>query len=450
MQIQFIGATGTVTGSKYLLQTEGKRILIDCGLFQGLKVLRQRNWSALPFDPRNIDAVVLTHAHLDHSGYLPLLIKKGFRGKIYSTRGTRALCGILLPDSGHLQEEDARFLNKHSLSKHKPALPLYTEKDAIKTLDYFHEVSWEEKINLAPHLKFQFIPAGHIVGASMIRFVSAKTRLTFTGDLGRPHGILMKAPDPLPISDYLVVESTYGDRTHPSEDTIARMQGLLAPALKRGGIVLIPAFAVGRVQEVLHLIHVLIQKKKIPNVPVFLNSPMSVKATGIYCDFHEEHRLSPEACQDICRLTHFVDSVEESKRLNLRTDPCIIISASGMATGGRILHHLKAFAPKEKNLILLAGFQAPGTRGWSLASGSPFLKIHGENIPVRAQVGSIDSLSAHADSDEIISWLKAGKKPKETFITHGEPLAAEALRVRIKNELGWKCRVPDYLESFEL
>jgi metallo-beta-lactamase family protein len=451
MQIQFIGATGTVTGSKYLL-TEGKRhFLVDCGLFQGLKVLRLRNWNPLPIKPKAIEAVILTHAHIDHTGYLPLLVKNGFRGSVYATAGTRALCRILLPDSGHLQEEDADFMNRHHLSKHHPALPLYTEEDAVESLDYFETVPWGKKIGLSKHLSFQFLPAGHILGAGVVQFTAAGRRITFSGDLGRPNGLIMKAPTAVPETDYLVVESTYGDRLHSKEDPKETLMGLVQKTIDRGGIVLIPAFAVGRAQEVLHLVSELKREGRVPDIPVYLNSPMAADATRIFCDFPGDHALTEEECEAMCEVAKFVTTVEESKRLNTSREPAIIISASGMLTGGRVLHHLKFLLPNPKNLVLFVGFQAAGTRGEAMLDGADEVKIHGEMIPVRAEVRLIDTLSAHADSDEIIAWLKNfSRPPKMTFITHGEPLASEALRKRIDEELHWPCEVPDYLETFEL
>jgi len=451
MQVQFIGATGTVTGSKYLLRADGKNFLIDCGLFQGLKVLRLRNWKPLPVPPKTIEAVVLTHAHVDHSGYLPLLVKDGFRGAIYATEGTRDLCQILLPDSGHLQEEDAEFLNRHKLSKHQPALPLYTEEDALESLRYFKGVPWQKRTVLSKELSFEFLPAGHILGAAFVQFFGGGRRITFSGDLGRPKELIMFPPKSPPETDYLVIESTYGDRRHPSEDSKAVLRDMILKTIERGGIVLIPSFAVGRAQEVLYLIGQLKKSKEIPDVPVYLNSPMAIRATRLYGNFVGEHALTSEESEELCGTARFVTTVEESKHLNTLTEPAIIISASGMATGGRVLHHLKFLAPDPKNLILFVGFQAAGTRGEAMVHGADHVKIHGTMVPIRAEVRSIDTLSAHADADEIMAWLKNfSKAPKMTFITHGESLASEALRKRIQEELHWSCTVPDYLETFEL
>ncbi len=451
IRLQFIGATGTVTGSKYRIEFQKKHYLLDCGLFQGLKVLRLRNWRPLPVKPSLLEAVILTHAHIDHSGYLPLLVKNGFRGKIYSTRGTRALCQILLPDAGHLQEEDAFFANKHKFSRHRPALPLYTERDAIESLRYFETAPWEKKISLTKHLSFRFLPAGHILGASLVQVNADGVRITFSGDLGRQKILVMDRPEPVEESDYLVVESTYGDRYHSGEDPLLTLKRLVRKTFERGGITLIPAFAVGRAQEVLHLITRLKKRGEIPNLPVYLNSPMAVEATRLYRDFMAEHTLTDEDCRDIWETTDFVSTVEESKRLNGLKTPSLIISASGMAEGGRILHHLKALAPDPKNLILFVGFQATGTRGEAILNHAGQIKIHGERIPVRAEIESIDTLSAHADQGEILTWLKHFKKPpRMTFITHGEPAASEALRKKIEEKLHWPCKVPDYLEIDEL
>lgn len=425
--------------------------MVDCGLFQGLKVLRQRNWHPLPIEPSRVDSVVLTHAHIDHTGYLPLLVKNGFRGHVYATPATRALCGVLLPDSGHLQEEDADFANRHKFSKHHPALPLYTEADAREALKYITSVGFQKRTELSRHVNFQFLRAGHILGAAIVQFMVSGRTLTFSGDLGRPRSDIMKPPVPVLETDYLVVESTYGDRCHPREDPKAVILEVISKALDQGGTVLIPAFAVGRAQQVLFLLKELKEAGELPDVPIYVNSPMATEATHIFRDLNGDLAISQEDFQAIFNVAKFVTTVEESKRVAAEKRPSIIISASGMATGGRVLHHLKLLAPDPKNLILFVGFQAAGTRGEALMDGADAIKIHGGNVPVRAEVKLIDTLSAHADADEILEWLrKFQRSPKMTFITHGEPLASEALRKRIEEELHWECEVPDYLETFQL
>lgn len=445
-KLTFLGATGTVTGSKYLVATDSKSILVDCGLFQGLKQLRLRNWRSLAVDPKSIDAVILTHAHIDHSGYLPLLVKNGFSGRIYCSQATHDLCQILLPDAGHLQEEEARYANKHGFSKHRPALPLYTVDDAKRALKLLEPTAFDERIDAIHGLQFSLHPAGHILGAAIVTIEIDGKRIVFSGDLGRPNDPVMRPPATIGEADFLVVESTYGNRRHAPGDPERELAAHLKRALKRGGVVVIPAFAVGRAQTLLHFIARLKRSRKIPDVPVYLNSPMAINATRIYHDHRSEHRLTPDECQSACTVATMVNSPDESRALNERNGPMIIISASGMATGGRVLHHLKAFAPDPKNMVLFTGFQAVGTRGAAMLNGAETLKIHGQYTPLRAEIVNISGLSAHADYTEILDWLRAFKRaPTTTFITHGEPAAADDLRRRIEEELAWTCMIPDYL-----
>ncbi|MCA1855474.1 MBL fold metallo-hydrolase [Massilia oculi] len=452
MRIQFLGGTGTVTGSKYLLTTEHARILVDCGLFQGYKQLRLRNWAGLPFDPAGLDAVVLTHAHLDHSGYLPLLVKSGFRGKILCSEATYDLCKILLPDSGHLQEEDAAAANRHGYSEHRLAMPLYTEEDARVALRQFVTVGFDRRVEVAPGLGAVFSRAGHILGAAIVALDDGHRRITFSGDLGRANDPVMVAPAPLAPTDYLVVESTYGNRVHDTADPLLAMASVIRDTAARGGVVVIPAFAVGRAQGLMYAMYQMKASGAIPAyLPVFLDSPMARDATAIYGKHRADHRLDPAACQAMCQAATIINTVEESKQLDARNAPKVIISASGMATGGRVLHHLKAFAGDPRNTILFAGFQAGGTRGAALIDGADEIRIHGQQVRVRAQVAHVDNLSAHADSNELMGWMSAlGRAPRRTFITHGEPAASEALRARIKHELGWDCLVPEHLQTVAL
>ena len=451
MKLAFLGATGTVTGSKYLLSHNDGDILIDCGLFQGFKQLRLRNWQPLPVDTARLQAVILTHAHLDHSGALPLLVRQGFKGPIYCTKATAELCRILLPDAAHLQEEEARFANKRGYSKHKPALPLYTIADAERTLRQFKPGEFEHPLEPLPNLKFRLLPAGHLLGAAMIMIEHRGARLLFSGDLGRPKDPILLPPTPATNIDVLVLESTYGNRRHSRETPESELARHLNGTLSHGGVVIIPAFAVGRAQALLHLLAKLKAAKAVPDVPVYLNSPMAVDATQIYHTFRKEHRLTVEECTAACRVAEYVNTVEASKALNTRRGPMIIISASGMATGGRVLHHLKAFAPNPDNLILFAGFQAGGTRGAAMVAGADTVKIHGEYFSVLAKVANLESLSGHADYLEILDWL-AGitEAPKALYLTHGEPAAADEMRLHIREKFGWDAVVPDYQQVVEV
>lgn len=451
MEITFLGATGTVTGSKFLVATASKFVLVDCGLFQGFKQLRLRNWAPLPVKPKLIDAVILTHAHIDHSGYIPLLVKKGYRGRIYCTSATRDLCAILLPDSGHLQEEEARYANKHGYSKHKPALPLYTEKDAELSLRRFTPIDFGRNFNLGDNLITHLSPSGHILGSAFVLLRDSRTSILFSGDIGRPNDPIMVAPSIVRKANYLVIESTYGDRRHDPTDPQVALASIINRTIKRRGVIVVPAFAVGRAQSLLYYIHLLKKSKAIPNIPVFLNSPMAANVNHVFHDHLGEHRLTPPQCEAMCNAAHIVNSVEESKALNNRKGPMILIAASGMATGGRVLHHLEAFAPDPRNTILFVGFQAGGTRGEAIVNGAESVKIHGKYVSVRAEIAIIDNLSAHADYAEIMDWLgHFDAPPRQTFITHGEPVAADALRHRIEEQLNWNCRVPEYQEMFKL
>ena len=451
MKISFLGGAGTVTGSKFLLEISGKRLLVDCGLFQGLKELRLRNWASPPVDPGSITAVLVTHAHLDHSGYVPLLVRNGFRGAVFGSRATTDLCEILLPDSGHIQEKDAEFANRHGYSKHKPALPLYTEEDARAALRSFKSVPFDREQEIGSGLTATWRPAGHILGAASIEVRADQTRILFSGDIGRYGDPVMPDPAAVPEADYVLVESTYGDRRHEPLDPERALDEVIAKTTARGGTVVIPAFAVGRAQSLLFYLHRLQTSGQLGRVPVFLDSPMAVDASEIFCNRHDDHRLSEHECRSACGIATYVRSVEESKALTVNPMPKVIISASGMATGGRVLHHLKRYAPDARNTILFAGYQAAGTRGASMVAGASTIKIHGEMIPVRAEVRNLAMLSAHADANELMRWLRGFvRAPRKVFLTHGEPQAAEALAVRITTELGWNCHVPRHLESVEL
>ena len=451
MRLTFLGGTGTVTGSKYLLEHGGHRLLVDCGLFQGLKQLRLRNWDAFPVAPAGIDAVLLTHAHLDHSGFIPRLREAGFRGPIYTSAATRDLCGLLLPDSGRLLEEEAEYANRHGFSKHHPALPLYTEAQAHEALRAFRSVRFDEGFEPIPGVRVSFTRAGHLLGAASVRLEWDGGSILFSGDLGRSGDLLMLPPVAPPACDWLVVESTYGDRLHAEADVLSVLAGVINRTAARGGIVVVPAFAVGRAQTLMYCLHLLRQQRRIPDIPAFLNSPMAASATHLYEVHRHEHRLTPAQCDAMCNAARIVTSVDESKGLNSLRMPSIIISASGMASGGRVLHHLKALAPDARNSILFAGYQAAGTRGAALVGGATTVKIHGQHVPVRAEVSQIDSLSAHADRDELLAWVGASPvMPRRVFVTHGEPVAADALRQAIEERHGVPCTVPEYRDSVEL
>jgi metallo-beta-lactamase family protein len=456
--LTFLGAAGTVTGSKHLLDLDGCRILVDCGLFQGLKELRLRNWAALPLDPSKLDAVVLTHAHLDHCGYLPRLVAQGYRGRIFCTPGTRDLCTLVLPDSAHIQEEDARTANRHGYSKHAPALPLYTSLDAARTLTLLQPVGYDRPIPIAPGVEVEFVNAGHLLGSAYARLrIGAKTIL-FGGDLGRYDRPVLPDPAPVEAADVLLVESTYGDRVHgPNEN--ARLAAIIGDTASRGGKLIVPSFAIGRTEEVIYWIKKLEEQKRIPILPVYVDSPMAAGALQFYTERRNE--LDPdlnhgnEGQHDVsafytARMT-VVETVEQSKAIMNAKEPAIVIAASGMATGGRVLHHLAAALPDSRNTVMFVGFQAAGTRGRLLCDGAKQIKMLGEIVDVAAKIERLDSMSAHADSQEILQWLKGfTSPPRMTFIVHGEPAAADALEKKIQTELKWPTHVAKYLEQVEL
>ena len=446
VNITFLGGAGTVTGSKYLVEHQGRRLLVDCGLFQGYKQLRLRNWSPLPVAADEIDAVVLTHAHLDHSGYLPLLARQGFRGRVHATVATRDLCGILLPDSGHLQEEDAAFVNRHGYSRHKPAQPLYTRRDAVDCLPLIHAEPWHQVFSPIKGWRVSFYRAGHILGAASVLIEVAGRKLLFSGDLGRDDDLLMLPPDPPPSADTVLIESTYGDRDHPKENVLSELGDALQKVSARGGVAVVPVFAVGRAQSVLYAIAQLKDQGRIPSsLPIFLDSPMAVHTTALYGRHPNDHRLTAEALRSLEHTAHMIETTEQSKALSRHHGPMVILAASGMATGGRVLHHLSLNLPNHRNMVVLTGYQAPGTRGATLASGSDVLRIHGQDVPVRAEVVQMESASAHADRKQLLAWLKRmPSAPDQVYVTHGELQASDALRQKIERELNWRTLVPEH------
>ncbi|RAX18164.1 MBL fold metallo-hydrolase [Pseudarthrobacter sp. AG30] len=449
--LQFLGATDTVTGSRYLVRSQNHRILVECGLFQGYKVLRDRNRTPLQVSPASVDAVVLTHAHLDHSGYIPALVRDGFRGPVYSTPGTAELCSLLLPDSGYLQEEEARYADRTESSTHHPPMPLYTAEDAVRSLDSFQTRAFDSPFLLPGGIEATFLPAGHILGAAQVHLALAGHTVHFTGDLGRRNDPLMYPPRDLGTTNVLVTESTYGNRTHPGGNPEAELGEIISRVAKRHGVIMIAAFAVGRAETVLLYLSRLLARHAIPAIPIYLNSPMAIDASGMYQRHREEHRLAQHDFEAMYRVAKPIRSADESKLLNLRGGPMIIISASGMLTGGRILHHLAAYGPDKRNAIILSGYQAGGTRGAALAEGGKHLRIYGQDVHIEAEVIQMEGLSAHADSNELLQWMQAAPQaPDMTYITHGEPDAADALRVRIKRQLGWKVRVPEHQESVSI
>jgi metallo-beta-lactamase family protein len=480
ISVTFLGAARTVTGSKYLVESNGTRIMVDAGLFQGLKELRERNWMELPVPPDSIEAIVLTHAHLDHCGYLPRLVSKGFRGRVFCTQGTQDLCKIVLPDAGRLQEEDAAFANRHQFSKHKPALPLYTEVDAFRAVSQLQPCGYDRTMPVAGGIEVDFINAGHLLGSSYVRMRIDGRTILFGGDLGRFGRPVLPDPTPVSAADYLLVESTYGNRVHEQDDNGSRLAGIVTDTFQKGGKLIIPAFAIGRVEEIVYWLKRLEAEKRIPVLPVFVDSPMAAAALARYTErvaeldpeMHPEERddkaphdaaaPNPPAvrrrqamherelsifCTERFRV---IASPDESKQLTASRTPSIVISSSGMAEGGRVLHHLKAALPDARNTVLFAGYQAAGTRGRRLVDGEKSIKIHGGWVPVASRIELIDSMSAHADSNEIMRWLQGfAQPPTRTFIVHGEPAAQDALGARIEKELGWVWHAPQHQEKVE-
>ena len=450
MKLTFLGAAGTLTGSKYLLEGNGTKILIDCGLFQGFKNQRLKNWAPLPFLLEELDAVILTHAHLDHSGYLPLLFRQGYRGPVFCHPATEELCGILLPDSGYLQEEDAAFHNRHKSSRHHPALPLYTRQDAEDSLTCFEPVEFH-RWQRVKGIRFFIQPVGHILGAGAVLVDFGNGKIVFSGDVGRPRDAIMQPPEILPAADYLLIESTYGNRRHEQEDPVEVLADRVNGTFKKGGTVVVPSFAVGRAQLLQHLLTRLMENGRIPTFPVFLDSPMAIDVSDIYCKYQKYHRLTNEDCGKMKTRVKYLSSVEDSKSLAKLSVPHIILAGSGMATGGRVLHHLKRLLGDWRNTVLLVGYQVPGTRGARLLNGASTIKIHGSFFPVRAQVESLPGLSAHADYVELGDWLENGQiRPRETFVVHGEPDAADHLRSYLENRFHWRMTVPEAGMSVQL
>lgn len=460
VRLKFLGAARSVTGSKYLLEVDNKKVLIDCGLFQGQKELRLRNWDRLPIDPKTIDLVVITHAHIDHIGYLPRLVKDGFHGRIICTHASEDLMRIMLKDAAKLQEEEALFAYKRGYSKHDKPEPLFTEEDAERVFELVDSIRFEKEVKLFPNLSLVYHNAGHILGSAIVELMLegsvTKKKIVFSGDLGRNDDPIMHPPKAITQADILLIESTYGDRLNPIDKVEEDLAKIINEANDRNGVIIVPAFAVGRTQLMIYYFHMLMEKKAIPTLPIYIDSPMAISVTDLYERHSNEHKIKVSHIDGkLISIfddphVHFCNSTESSKALNDIKKPCIIISASGMATGGRVLHHLYHRLQRENDTVLFAGFQAEGSRGRRLLEGEPTIKIFGEDVPVRCQVRVINGLSAHADQTELLQWLGNFKEsPKMTFITHGEIESATTFSKKIE-EMGWKPIIPEYLESFEL
>ncbi|HYL68284.1 MAG TPA: MBL fold metallo-hydrolase [Candidatus Limnocylindria bacterium] len=461
-KITFLGAAGTVTGSKYLVEAGGKKLLVDCGLFEGPKELEQRNWQELPVDPATIDWLLLTHAHIDHTGYIPRIVRSGFRGPIYANAATIELCNLLLPDSAHLQEEDAQYIAKKGYSQHKPPLPLYTVEESQTALKQFKQIPRADAFTISPQFSVRPHDAGHILGSTWLELTitenGKQTLVVFSGDLGRYNQPILKDPEAPTRADYLLCESTYGDRDHPTGSVPDALADVIGRTIKRGGVVVIPAFAVDRTQQIMYYLHELEEQQRIPHLPVYEDSPMAISVTDFYVRHHEDHKLEFAREEDKdggdplnMREVHMMRTVEESKSINNVVSPCIIVSASGMATGGRVLHHLAQRLPDSRSAVLLVGYQAVGTRGRQLQDGAKFVRLFGQQVPVRAEIATIGQLSAHAGKSELLRWLSGFQAPpKQTFLVHGEPVALNSLRDAVTSQFKWPVTIPAHLQSFDL
>ncbi len=450
MKLTSYGAADGVTGSKHLIEFAGSRILLDCGLFQGLKLHRERNWQPIPFDLAGIDAVVLSHAHLDHSGFLPLLVKRGYRGPVYASAATRDLADVLLRDSAHLQEEDARRSNRFGLSKHVKALPLYTRADALRAVQRITPLAAGRSVE-AGQVEISLTPVGHLLGANAVTLAAGRERIVYSGDLGRQHDLLLPPPERIARADVLLVEATYGNRLHAPDDSQATLGRLINRTVQRGGSVLLPSFAVGRAQALLLVLQRLKRAGDIPQtLPIFLDSPMAIAATEVTLRHHKLLSVSRREVATLTEGVRFIETAAQSQRLTRSRYPAVMLSASGMATGGRVLHHLRAMAPDPRHHIVFPGFQVAGTRGARLVAGEREVKLFGEMVPVRAEVSHLEGLSGHADANELLQWLRGFESaPRQTFVVHGEPDATDALRFRVGNELGWRAVVPPHAQTVE-
>ncbi|MFZ0211487.1 MAG: MBL fold metallo-hydrolase [Candidatus Acidiferrales bacterium] len=460
-KITFLGAVGAVTGSKYLVEAGGKRLLVDCGLFQGSRELKQRNWDALPIDPASIDWIVLTHAHIDHTGYLPRIVRDGFRGPIYANAATHELCELLLTDSAHLQEEDAQYATKKGYSRHKPALPLYAVADAQQALTRFQEIPRKDPFTVSPQFTVKPFDAGHILGSSSLQITITENGkssvVVFSGDVGRYNQPILNDPSPIAKADYILCESTYGDRDHPTTSPYDAIADIVNRVVKRGGVIVIPAFAVGRTQTLMYIFRQLEERQRIPRLPTFVDSPMAISVTNLYVRHKEDHSLQFTQLEQTgnhdplnTHEVHMTRAVQDSKKINSVNSPCLIISASGMCTGGRILHHLAQRLPDARNVVILAGYQAEGTLGRQLLEGAKVARIHGDQIPVRAEIQEVSQFSAHGDRGELVRWLSGfTAPPKQIFLVHGEPTAAQSFRGTVQEKLHWPVTIPAQNDSFD-